>query len=79
MPREMADECEFSEELFDIKGRILKMKQCNYTSISEILVKDFNFTELDAKNIENFLKLLLEYNPKKRASAKQCLEHDWLN
>ena len=32
-----------------------------------------------AINIQGFLKLLLEYNPKKRLSATKCLEHEWLN
>lgn len=78
MPREMADECEFSEELFDIKGRILKMKQCDYTSLSEILIKEFNFSEKDSIEIEEFLKILLDYCPKKRGSACDLLEHTWL-
>jgi serine/threonine protein kinase len=55
------------------------MKQCEYTSISTILEKEFNFTEINSKNIESFLKLLLDYCPKKRGSATQCLQHEWLS
>lgn len=79
MPREMAEMCDFSEDLFDNKGRVIKHKNCEYTSISEILIQDYGFEVDSSKEIERFLKRLLEYNPKKRASAKELLSDPWLN
>jgi serine/threonine-protein kinase SRPK3 len=79
MPREMAEMCDFSEDLFDNKGRVIKHKNCEYTSISEILIQDYEFEVDSSKEIERFLKRLLEYNPKKRASAKELLSDPWLN
>ena len=79
MPREMADMCDFSEDLFDNKGRVLKHKNCNYTSISEILIKEYEFQEDNAKDIECFLKKLLNYDPKNRSSAEELLNDSWLN
>jgi serine/threonine-protein kinase SRPK3 len=79
MPREMSEMCDFSSDLFDNKGRVIKHKHCNYTSLSEILVTDFEFQDVDAKEIEIFLKRMLEYDPKKRASAEELLEDPWLN
>jgi serine/threonine-protein kinase SRPK3 len=78
MPREMAEMCDFSEDLFDNKGRVLKHKNCNYTSLSEILITEFEFEKSDAIEIERFLKRMLEYDPKKRASAKELLEDPWI-
>lgn len=79
MPREMSDMCDFSEDLFDNKGRVLKHKNCNYTSISEILIKEYEFEEENAKEIEQFLRKMLNYDPKKRASAAELLSDPWLN
>jgi serine/threonine-protein kinase SRPK3 len=78
MPREMADMCDFSEDLFDNKGRVLKHKNCNYTSISEILINEYEYETETSKEIERFLKRLLEYDPKNRASAEELLKDPWL-
>ena len=79
MPREMAEMCDFSEDLFDNKGRVLKHKNCNYTSLSEILINDYEFAEEESKDLERFLKRMLEYDPKKRSSAEELLSDPWLN
>lgn len=79
MPREMSENCDFTEDLFDNKGRVLKNKNCNYTSISEILVKDYEYSIENAKEIEGFLKKMLEYDTKKRYSAKDLLQDPWIN
>lgn len=79
MPRDMTQNCDFSEDLFDSKGRILKRRNCEYTNIKDILIEDFEFEENDACEINDFLKNLLEYDVHKRISAKNCLNHVWLN
>ena len=52
--------------------------RCIYNS-PRILINDFEFKESDAIEINEFLKLLLEYNPQTRISALNCLKHSWLN
>jgi serine/threonine protein kinase len=46
--------------------------------IFEILMDEYNFAECDALMIEDFLLPMLEYDPKKRISAKEALKHPWL-
>lgn len=79
IPRNMALDCDFTEDLFDNKGRILKHKNCEYTSLAEILHKDFDYNEEDSQNIENYLKKVLAYNLKDRYSALEAANDTWLN
>lgn len=78
IPRNMCLDCEFTDDLFDNKGRILKMKNIDYKSISEILVDDFNYEPNAAQKLETILKLFLEYNVSNRISAKDALNLEWL-
>ena len=78
MPRDMCLNCEFTDDLFDNKGRILKMRNIDYTSLREILVDDFNYEQESADELEGILKLFLEYNIINRISAKDALNLEWL-
>lgn len=79
MPKYLTENCDFGEDYFDQKGRIIKNKDYDHVPIDDILVTEFNFTDIDADNTSGFLKKLLEYDPKKRFSARQCLDDEWLN
>ena len=79
MPKDMALDCEFSEELFDNQGRIINRKHCDYTNIETLLNKEFEYTENVSKEISVFLKKLLDYNVKTRYSANKLIDDEWLN
>ena len=79
MPRHMALECDFTEDLFDNKGRILKHKTCEYTSLEEILKSDFDYSEKDAKNIDIYLRKVFAYDLKERYSAIDAANDSWIN
>jgi serine/threonine-protein kinase SRPK3 len=79
MPRDMCLNCEFTDDLFDNKGRILKMRNVDCTSISEILVDNFNYEPEVSQELEKIMLLFLEYNIKERISAKNALNLQWLN
>ena len=78
IPKNLCLKCEFSKDLFDNKGRILKMKHCDYTSISAILYEEFDYSETLSNEIELFLKKLFFYYLKKRYSADDVLKDKWL-
>lgn len=79
MPRYLTEKCDFSEDYFDQKGRIIKNKDYDHVPINDILVTEFNFSDIEADNTCGFLEKLLEYDPKKRFSARQSLDDEWLN
>ena len=37
MPKDYTQNCDFSEDLFDSKGRVLKNKNCIYTDLEKML------------------------------------------
>ena len=75
----MCLECEYSKDLFDKKGRIKKIDipETEYTSISAILVDEYNYQVETAKEIEEVLLKFLNYKVDQRVSAKEALEINW--
>ena len=78
IPKEDALQCEFSDELFDEHGMVLNRKNYEYTSIEEILIKKYDYSENDSKEISVFLRKLFDYNIKTRYSAKKLINDEWL-
>ena len=79
IPRNLALDCDFTEDLFDNKGRILKHKNCEYTSLEEILINEFDYCQEDALNIDKFLRKVLAYDIKERYSALEAANDLWIN
>ena len=78
IPKDMALDCEYADELFDNQGRILNLKKCDYTSLDEIFKNEFNFSEKNSKESSDFLKHLLDYNIKQRYSSTDALNDTYL-
>ena len=77
MPRDMALDCEFSEDIFDSKGRVIKNKNINPRNIQEELRNRIDISEEDMKDIEFILLKMLDYDPKTRPSASELLSYSW--
>ena len=45
MPKDLALSCDYTEDLFDNKGRILKNKEFDTVCIEDILVTEFNYSD----------------------------------
>jgi hypothetical protein len=78
MPKNFALSGKYSRDFFNKNGLLLKIKDTEDYPIHKILMSDCNFDEKDALEIEEFLKPMLEYNPKKRISAQNALKLKWL-
>ena len=78
MPKNLTENCDFSDIYFDTKGRILKYKKFDQVPMRDILYTEFNYSEEESDEIEEFLLTMLEYDPKKRYSAEECLNNKWL-
>ena len=80
IPKKLCQECEYSKDLFDKKGRIKKLDQeRDSTSISEILEEEFNYEPEVAQEIQSVLEKFLNYRVGERLSSQQALELDWFN
>ena len=79
IPKNLCLKCEFSKDLFDNKGRILKKREIDFTSISELLIDEANYQEESANELEKVIRQFLDYDVNKRISAKEALQLAWLN
>lgn len=79
MPREMALECEFSEDIFDNKGRVLKNKGIEERDIKKELCERFSIEEGNLSTLEDTIRRILEYDVRKRPLTKEILEMDFFS
>lgn len=77
MPRNMSMECEFSEEIFDSKGRILNNKNYDDKIIRDDITSRIDICEEELDLIEDLLYKILEYDPNQRLTASEILNHKW--
>ena len=55
---------------------IMKLKPWG---LIEVLVEKYQWDERSAFELADFLIPMLEFDPTKRATAEQCLQHPWLD
>ena len=79
MPREMAFECELTDDIFDSKGRIIKNREVEMRDIRKEICERIEIEEHQLDLIEDLLYKMLEYDPKKRLGTKEILEHKFFN
>lgn len=79
MPRDMAFECQLTDDIFDSKGRIIKNRDIEMRDIRKELTERIDIEENELDLIEDLLYKILEYDPKKRLSAEEVLAHKWFN
>lgn len=79
-PKQFALSGQKSDKYFTKAGKLIASKAVNLKkhSVSDALISDFKFDTETASQIEDFLLPMLVYEPEKRASARQMLDHPWL-
>ena len=75
----LGDDCYNSEDLFDNNGRIRGHKKVDKWPLKNVFIEKYGLDENLAQDITNFMLPMLEYNPKKRATAKEMLNHKWFD
>lgn len=79
MPKSFALSGKHSRDFFNKNGQLIRIKDLRETSIAEALLEEReDLDEIEAYKIESFLLPMLEYDPDKRISAREALEHEWL-
>ena len=79
IPKKITKEGIWSRAMFNKNGKLLNCKVPEAYPIAAILEEEYDFSAQDAKEIEEFLKPMLEWEIEKRISAKDALELPWLH
>lgn len=78
MPKSLALSGTKYHKLFDSSGQLRRINGLNYWPLHKVLHEKYRFKEEEAVAFADFLLPMLEWDPEKRASAKQMLDHPWL-
>jgi len=78
MPKHMTLNGKESRDYFNKNGQLLRIKDLRESSLVVPLIKETGMTFDEAREIEEFLLPMLEFDPEKRISAKDALESKWL-
>ncbi|XP_060770636.1 SRSF protein kinase 2 isoform X1 [Neoarius graeffei] len=79
IPRHFALSGKYSREFFNRRGELRHITKLKPWSLFDVLVEKYGWSAEDAGHFTNFLLPMLEMVPEKRASARDCLNHPWLN
>ncbi|KAI1883372.1 hypothetical protein AGOR_G00230740 [Albula goreensis] len=79
VPRKVVAEGKYSREFFTKKGELRHITKLKPWSLFDVLVEKYGWPPEDAGHFAHFLLPMLEMVPEKRASARDCLNHPWLN
>ncbi|ABO98079.1 predicted protein [Ostreococcus lucimarinus CCE9901] len=78
MPKHLALSGKYSKEFFNRNGELRHIRSLKFWPCERVLMEKYNMSETDSKELSDFLSPMLDFNPSKRASAEQMLEHPWL-
>ena len=78
LPRKVALTGRLHKRFFDRSGHLRRIRGLSYWPLKKVLVEKYRFKEYEAQAFADFLNLMLDWNPDKRASAQKMLDHPWL-
>jgi len=80
LPIKMKKDSSRAKFLFDVKNgyKIKNVEDFEQVTIQERLITQFLFTKSDAQSCSDFIMSMLVYNPRRRPSATEMLQHKWL-
>ncbi|KAK7367188.1 hypothetical protein VNO80_09197 [Phaseolus coccineus] len=79
MPRKIAIGGGQSKDFFDRHGDLKRIRRLKFCPLDKLLTDRYKFSVNDAQEFSEFLQPLFDFAPEKRPTARQCLEHPWLN
>ncbi|XP_031423748.1 SRSF protein kinase 3-like [Clupea harengus] len=79
LPLEFAQSGRRSRKLFNRKGELRRISGLHPWTLSDVLQQKYGWKLRDAQPFSQFLLPMLEITPDQRATAAQCLQHQWIN
>lgn len=78
IPKHVALSGKFSREYFNKRGELLHIGNLRPWDLYSVLTQKYSWSSRDAKNFQDFLTPMLDYDVKRRATALDCLNHPWI-
>lgn len=78
MPKALTGCARGTKEFFTRKGELKRIKSLKYWDLEQVLIEKYRFAVRDAKSLASFLEPMLRYDPARRATAAESLQHPWL-
>lgn len=69
----------YAKNFFNKRGQLRNIRSLKPWDLYQVLVEKYEWSHEDAKIFHEFLAQMLEYDPKKRATAAESLKHPWLS
>jgi len=79
IPKNIAFAGRYSREFFNKRGELRNIHSLKPWGLYEVLTEKYDWQPSKAEEFADFLLPMLQYDPLKRAKAKDCLKHPWLS
>ncbi|KAJ3651546.1 hypothetical protein Zmor_017579 [Zophobas morio] len=79
IPRRIAQSGRNSKLIFNKKNELRHITGLKPWGLEDVLIEKYEWSRQDAEEFAAFLKPMLDFDPNKRATAAECLQHPWLN
>uniref|UniRef100_A0A182Q0C8 non-specific serine/threonine protein kinase n=1 Tax=Anopheles farauti TaxID=69004 RepID=A0A182Q0C8_9DIPT len=79
IPKRIALSGKNSSHAFNSKGLLKNISGLKPWGLVDVLIEKYEWPVEDAFEFSDFLKPMLDYDPRTRATAADCLRHSWLN
>uniref|UniRef100_A0A453LT40 non-specific serine/threonine protein kinase n=1 Tax=Aegilops tauschii subsp. strangulata TaxID=200361 RepID=A0A453LT40_AEGTS len=79
MPRKIALGGRYSRDYFNRYGDLRHIRRLRFWPLSKVLVEKYEFSDIDAIAMSDFLVPILDFVPEKRPTAAQLLQHPWFD
>uniref|UniRef100_A0A8C3QZX8 non-specific serine/threonine protein kinase n=1 Tax=Cyanoderma ruficeps TaxID=181631 RepID=A0A8C3QZX8_9PASS len=78
IPRHVALGGRYSREFFNRKGELRHIRHLRPWGLRAVLQEKYEWPRGPAAAFARFLRPMLAFEPARRATARQCLQHPWL-
>ncbi|XP_029053095.1 SRSF protein kinase 3 isoform X1 [Osmia bicornis bicornis] len=78
IPRHIALSGKNSKAYFNKKGELKRITGLKPWGLYDVLTEKYDWSPREAREFEEFLTPMLEFDPSMRATAAECLKHPWL-
>ncbi|XP_039755473.1 SRSF protein kinase 2 [Pararge aegeria] len=78
IPKRIAASGKYSKIFFNKKGELRNITGLKPWGLVSVLTEKYEWSQNDAEEFADFLKPMLDFDPNRRATAYECLQHPWL-